>query len=71
MELYLLLSFLVVLILITTLMYVSLQRLDFSKLFKANSTVQIRAIILCVSCTVGVVLALGFCEILELIINLK
>ncbi|MBQ6817786.1 MAG: DUF1146 domain-containing protein [Bacilli bacterium] len=52
-------------------MYVSMQRLDFSKFFKANSTVQIRAIILCVSCAVGVIVALGFCEILELIINLK
>lgn len=65
-----LVSFLVVFILVTTLMYVSLQRLDFSKMFKANSTTQIRAVIVCVSAAIGFIIAIGFNELLNLILNI-
>lgn len=65
-----LVSFFVVFILVTTLMYVSLQRLDFSKMFKANSTTQIRAVIVCVSAAIGFIIAIGFNELLNLILNI-
>lgn len=65
-----LVSFFVVFTLVTTLMYVSLQRLDFSKLFKANSTTQIRAVIVCVSAAIGFIIAIGFNELLNLILAL-
>ena len=65
-----LVSFFVVFILVTTLMYVSLQRLDFSKMFKANSTTQIRAVIVCVSAAIGFIIAIGFNELLKLILNI-
>ncbi len=65
-----LVSFFVVFTLVTTLMYVSLQRLDFSKLFKANSTTQIRAVIVCVSAAIGFIIAIGFNELLNLILNI-
>lgn len=65
-----LISFLVVFILVATLMYVSLQRLDFSKIFKANSTTQIRAVIVCVSAAIGFIIAIGFNELLNLILNI-
>ena len=65
-----LVSFFVVFTLVTTLMYVSLQRLDFSKMFKANSTTQIRAVIVCVSAAIGFIIAIGFNELLKLILNI-
>lgn len=65
-----LVSFFVVFTLVTTLMYVSLQRLDFSKMFKANSTTQIRAVIVCVSAAIGFIIAIGFNELLNLILNI-
>lgn len=65
-----LVSFFVVFTLVTTLMYVSLQCLDFSKLFKANSTTQIRAVIVCVSAAIGFIIAIGFNELLNLILNI-
>ena len=71
MELYLILFEIVVFVLITTLMYLSMQRLDFSKLFKANSTTQIKAIIVCVSSAIGFMISLGLGNILELILELK
>ena len=71
MELYILLFELVVFILVTTLMYVSLQRIDFSKMFKANSTVQIKAIIVCMSSAIGFMIAMGFGEVLQLISEIK
>lgn len=71
MELYILLFELVVFILVATLMYVSLQRIDFSKMFKANSTVQIKAIIVCISSAIGFMIAMGFGEVLQLISEIK
>ena len=71
MELYILLFEVVVFILVTTLMYVSMQRIDFSKMFKANSTVQIKAIIVCISSAIGFIMALGFGEVLDLISKIK
>lgn len=71
MELYILLFEAVIFILVTTLMYLSMQRIDFSKMFKANSTVQIKAIIVCVASAIGFMIALGFGEVLYLISELK
>lgn len=51
---------------VTVLMHYSLQSLDFSKLFKPNSTLQIKIIILFISLTCGIVCALGICRMLEM-----
>lgn len=69
MEIQLIVIFLVITILITSLMYVSLQRIDLKKVFKANSTIQIKAIITCLSLAIGFIIASGFLKVIELIIN--
>ncbi len=54
----------------TILMHYCFQALDFSKLFKPNSTFQIRVIILFLSLICGIVCALGVCLLLNSIANL-
>ena len=69
-ELYRLILFLGLFLIVTALMYVSLQKLNFQNLFKENSTTQIVTILLLISATVGFVVAIGFNELIGLIINL-
>lgn len=57
-------------IVVSLLMYTSLQRIDFSKVFKANSTRQIKSIIIVVSVALGFICALGVGEILTIIKNI-
>ena len=69
-ELYRLILFLGLFLIVTALMYVSLQKLNFQNLFKENSTTQIVTILLLISATIGFVVAIGFNELIGLIINL-
>lgn len=67
---YLLLWEVVIFLFVFMLMYFAMQALDFSKLFKANKTRQIKIIITFVSAAVAFSISFGFGHILELIINL-
>lgn len=67
---YLLLWEVVIFLFVFMLMYYAMQALDFSKLFKANKTRQIKIIITFVSAAVAFSISFGFGHILELIINL-
>ena len=67
---YLLLWEIVIFLFVFMLMYFAMQALDFSKLFKANKTRQIKIIITFVSAAVAFSISFGFGHILELIINL-
>ncbi len=69
-ELYLLVWELFAFIAAFMFMYYALNALDFSKLFKPNSTRQIRIIITLVSSAVAFAISFGFGEILKLIANL-
>ena len=50
---------------VTLVMYWALQRLDFSKLFKPNSTIQIKIVLLFVSLAIGIICALGVCVLIN------
>lgn len=52
------------------LMYYALNAIDFSKIFKKNSTLQIKIILLLLSSTIAFSIACGFGEILQLITQL-
>lgn len=67
---YLLLWEVVIFLFVFMLMYFAMQALDFSKLFKANKTRQIKIIITFLSAAVAFSISFGFGHILELIINL-
>lgn len=67
---YLLVWELVVFLASFMFMYYALNAIDFSKLFKPNSTRQIRIIITLVSSAVAFANSFGFGEILKLIANL-
>lgn len=67
---YLLLWEVVIFLFVFMLMYFAMQALDFSKLFKANKTREIKIIITFVSAAVAFSISFGFGHILELIINL-
>ena len=67
---YLLLWEVVIFLFVFMLMYFAMQALDFSKLFKANKTRQIKIIITFISAAVAFSISFGFGHILELIINL-
>ena len=54
----------------TALSYVSLQKLNFSNLFKENSTSQIVTELLLISSAIGFIIAIGFNEIIGLILDL-
>lgn len=60
-EIVLLVWVLVSFVTVSTIMYFSLQALDFSKLFKANSTMQIKIILFIVSICTGIIVAFGLC----------
>ena len=69
-EIYRIILFLGLFLIVTALMYVSLQKLNFQNLFKENSTSQIVTVLLLISAAVGFVVAIGFNELIGLIINL-
>ena len=54
-------------VIVFTSMFIALQKVDFSKIFKPNSTVQIKIIIISVSASVAFGVAIGVGEIIELI----
>ena len=54
-------------VIVFTSMFIALQRIDFSKLFKPNSTVHIKIVIIFVSAAVAFGVAIGIGEIVELI----
>lgn len=66
-DLYLLVWEVMIFITCFAFMYYALQALDFSKMFKANSTRQIRIIITLISAAVAFTIAFGLGEILKLI----
>lgn len=71
MSIYQLVVFICIFLLTSTLSYVSMQRLNFENLFKANSTPQIKALLVLISSTIGFIISLGVNEILELIENIS
>lgn len=67
---YRLILFLGLFFITTALSYVSLQKLNFNNLFKENSTSQIVTTLLLISATIGFIIAIGFNEIIGLILDL-
>ena len=57
-------------LIVSGLLYYSFQALDFSKLFKPNSTLQIKIILLLVSISCGITCAFGFCMLLNMLLSL-
>lgn len=57
-------------LIVSGLLYYSFQAIDFSKLFKPNSTLQIKIIMLLVSLSCGVICAFGFCKLMNIILAL-
>lgn len=57
-------------LIVFSLMFYSLQKLDFSKLFKSNSTVQIKIFIVFVSLATSFGVSIGILKIVELITNI-
>ena len=51
-------------------MFSALQRIDFSKLFKPNSTLQIKIVIIFISMATSFMIALGIGELVDVFINL-
>ncbi len=52
------------------LLYYAFQALDFSKLFKANSTLQIKIIIVLISLSCGIICGIGMCKLLNLLLDI-
>lgn len=69
-DIYRIILFFGVFLIITAISYISLQRLNFKNLFKENSTTQIVTILLLISVSMGFIIAIGINEILGLIMNL-
>ena len=67
---YRIILFIGLFLLVSASSYVSLQRLNFNNLFKENSTFQIRTLLLFVSCAIGFLIAIGFNELIGLILEL-
>ena len=55
---------------VTICLYIAFQRIDFSKVFKPNSTSQIKSIILFISLAIGIICALGFSALIYSIFNM-
>jgi len=55
---------------ITGLLYYAFQRVDFSKIFKANSTFQIKTIIFFISLAIAIICAIGFCLLINVVVNI-
>ena len=69
-EIYRIILFLGLFLIVTALMYVSLQKLNFQNLFKENSTPQIVTVLLLISSAIGFIIAIGFNELIGLILGL-
>lgn len=69
-DIYRIILFFGIFLIITAVSYISLQRLNFKNLFKENSTTQIVTILLLISVSMGFIIAIGINEILGLIMNL-
>ena len=69
-DIYRIILFFGIFLIITAISYISLQRLNFKNLFKENSTTQIVTILLLISVSMGFIIAIGINEILGLIMNL-
>lgn len=68
-EVFLQVWYFVILIPVSVATYYALMALDFSKLFKANSTWQIRVLSLLISLAVGFILADGVFGIIERLVS--
>lgn len=68
-EAFLQIWYFVILIPVSVATYYALMALDFSKLFKANSTWQIRVLSLLISLTIGFVLADGVFGIIDRLVS--
>ncbi len=69
-DIYRIILFFGIFLIITAISYISLQRLNFKNLFKENSTTQIVTILLLISVSIGFIIAIGINEILGLIMNI-
>lgn len=69
-DIYRVILFFGIFLIITSVSYISLQRLNFKNIFKENSTSQIVTILLLISVSFGFIIAMGINEILGLIMNI-
>lgn len=69
-DIYRIILFFGIFLIITAVSYISLQRLNFKNLFKENSTTQIVTILLLISVSMGLIIAMGINEIIGLIMNI-
>lgn len=69
-DIYRLILFLGILLIVTAVSYISLQKLNFKNLFSENSTSQIVTILLLISLSFGFIIAIGVNELIGLIANL-
>lgn len=69
-DIYNLVWFFSIALIVFSLMFFSLQRLDFSKLFKANSSLQINIFIVFISLATSFGVSIGILKIVELIANI-
>ena len=69
-DIYNLVWFFSIALIVFSLMFFSLQRLDFSKLFKANSGLQINIFIVFISLATSFGVSFGILKIVELIVNI-
>lgn len=66
-NIYNLVWFLSISIAVFALMFYALQKVDYSKIFKANSTFQIKIVIVFLSLAISFACALGVLQIMQLI----
>ena len=69
-DIYRLILFIGILLIVTAVSYISLQKLNFKNLFSENSTSQIVTILLLISVSFGFIIAIGINEIIGLITNI-
>jgi len=69
-DIYRLILFIGILLIVTAVSYISLQKLNFKNLFSENSTSQIVTILLLISLSFGFIIAIGINEIIGLIANI-
>ena len=69
-DIYRLILFIGILLIVTAVSYISLQKLNFKNLFSENSTSQIVTTLLLISLSFGFIIAIGINEIIGLIANI-
>ena len=69
-DIYRLILFLGIFLIVSSVSYISLQKLNFKNLFSENSTSQIVTILLLISVSFGFIIAIGINELIGLIINI-